>query len=36
MGHLQPWKGKSGKELAENDDFFEALISGKFISVQSL
>ncbi|XP_052186897.1 chalcone isomerase-like protein 2 [Diospyros lotus] len=27
VGHLQPWKGKTGKELAENDDFFEALIS---------
>ncbi|KAL9247822.1 hypothetical protein vseg_021210 [Gypsophila vaccaria] len=23
--HLQKWKGKSGKELAEDDDFFEAL-----------
>ncbi|XP_042503463.1 chalcone isomerase-like protein 2 [Macadamia integrifolia] len=34
--HLQPWKGKSGKELAENDDFFEALISApveKFLRV---
>lgn len=28
VGHLQQWKGKSGKELAEDDDFFEALISG--------
>ncbi|XP_021758232.1 probable chalcone--flavonone isomerase 3 [Chenopodium quinoa] len=23
--HLQKWKGKSGKELAEDDDFFDAL-----------
>ncbi|KAH9604829.1 hypothetical protein KSS87_016799 [Heliosperma pusillum] len=23
--HLQKWKGKSGKELAEDDEFFEAL-----------
>lgn len=28
VGHLQKWKGKSGKELAEDDDFFDALISG--------
>ncbi|CBI25366.3 unnamed protein product, partial [Vitis vinifera] len=36
VGHLQPWKGKSGKELAENDDFFEALISApgeKFLRI---
>ncbi|XP_043723638.1 chalcone isomerase-like protein 2 isoform X2 [Telopea speciosissima] len=36
VSHLQPWKGKSGKELSENDDFFEALISapvGKFMRV---
>ncbi|XP_047327239.1 chalcone isomerase-like protein 2 isoform X2 [Impatiens glandulifera] len=25
--HLQKWKGKTGKELAEDDDFFEALVS---------
>ncbi|KNA20513.1 hypothetical protein SOVF_051680 [Spinacia oleracea] len=23
--HLQKWKGKSGKELADDDDFFDAL-----------
>jgi hypothetical protein len=28
VGHLQQWKGKPGNELAENDDFFEALIAG--------
>lgn len=27
-GHLQQWKGKSGKELADDDQFFEALVSG--------
>ncbi|CAL0327547.1 unnamed protein product [Lupinus luteus] len=27
VGHLQQWKGKSAKELEENDDFFDALIS---------
>ncbi|XP_059666837.1 chalcone isomerase-like protein 2 [Cornus florida] len=27
VGHLQKWKGKTGAELAEDDDFFEALIS---------
>ncbi|THG09132.1 hypothetical protein TEA_006371 [Camellia sinensis var. sinensis] len=27
VGHLEQWKGKTGKDLAENDDFFEALIS---------
>lgn len=26
--HLQQWKGKSGAELAQNDDFFDSLISG--------
>ncbi|XP_062092336.1 chalcone isomerase-like protein 2 [Humulus lupulus] len=25
--HLQQWKGKKGNELAEDDDFFDALIS---------
>lgn len=28
VGHLHKWKGKSGKELGEDDDFFDALISG--------
>ena len=28
VGHLQQWKGKTGKDLAEDDDFFEALVSG--------
>lgn len=27
--HLQQWKGKQGSELADDDDFFEAVISGK-------
>ncbi|XP_010252061.1 PREDICTED: probable chalcone--flavonone isomerase 3 [Nelumbo nucifera] len=27
VSHLQQWKGKSGNELAKNDDFFDALIS---------
>jgi len=27
VGHLQKWKGKAGAELAEDDDFFETLIS---------
>lgn len=29
--HLQQWKGKPGNVLAEDDDFFEALISGTVI-----
>lgn len=29
VGHLQQYKGKQGSELAEDDDFFEAVISGK-------
>nr|AUT30539.1 chalcone isomerase [Camellia fraterna] len=36
VGHLQQWKGKTGKDLAEDDDFFEALISApveKFLRV---
>ncbi|XAR71863.1 Chalcone isomerase [Bertholletia excelsa] len=36
VGHLQQWKGKSGKELAEDDEFFEAVISApveKFLRV---
>ncbi|KAF1864973.1 hypothetical protein Lal_00004346 [Lupinus albus] len=27
VGHLHQWKGKSAKELEENDDFFDALVS---------
>ncbi|XWS65581.1 hypothetical protein CRYUN_Cryun05aG0126100 [Craigia yunnanensis] len=27
VGHLQQWKGKPGNVLAEDDDFFEALIN---------
>ncbi|KAK9283402.1 hypothetical protein L1049_011644 [Liquidambar formosana] len=27
VGHLQQWKGKTGAQLAEDDDFFEALVS---------
>jgi len=26
--HLDNWKGKTGKELAGDDDFFDALASG--------
>ncbi|XP_038705382.1 probable chalcone--flavonone isomerase 3 [Tripterygium wilfordii] len=36
VGHLQKWKGKPGNELAENDEFFEAVISApvdKFLRV---
>ncbi|KAF8397115.1 hypothetical protein HHK36_016022 [Tetracentron sinense] len=36
VGYLQQWKGKTGKELAEDDDFFEAVISApveKFLRV---
>ncbi|OWM69874.1 hypothetical protein CDL15_Pgr025723 [Punica granatum] len=36
VGHLQQWKGKPGNALAEDDDFFEALISApveKFVRV---
>ncbi|KAL6977559.1 Chalcone isomerase-like protein 2 [Sarracenia purpurea var. burkii] len=36
VGHLQQWKGKTGKELAEDDEFFEALISApveKFLRI---
>lgn len=36
VSHLQQWKGKPGNELAENDDFFEALIAApveKFLRV---
>ncbi|KAK6228756.1 hypothetical protein QUC31_005816 [Theobroma cacao] len=35
-GHLQQWKGKPGNVLAEDDDFFEALINApveKFLRV---
>ncbi|KAK2982414.1 hypothetical protein RJ640_026257 [Escallonia rubra] len=27
VAHMQKWKGKTGAELAEDDDFFETLIS---------
>lgn len=27
--HLQKWKGKKGSELAGDDEFFDAVISGK-------
>ncbi|XP_002520870.3 chalcone isomerase-like protein 2 [Ricinus communis] len=27
VGHLQQWKGKPGNQLAEDDDFFDALIA---------
>ncbi|KAI4306550.1 hypothetical protein L6164_029820 [Bauhinia variegata] len=27
VGHLQKWKGKSAKDLEQDDDFFDALIS---------
>ncbi|KAG8501867.1 hypothetical protein CXB51_004585 [Gossypium anomalum] len=36
VGHLQQWKGKPGNVLAEDDDFFEALINApveKFLRV---
>jgi len=29
VGHLEQFKGKSTKELEDNDEFFNALISGK-------
>ncbi|XP_009627241.1 chalcone isomerase-like protein 2 [Nicotiana tabacum] len=34
--HLQQWKGKTGAELTENDDFFEAIVNApvdKFLRV---
>nr|BAR72208.1 enhancer of flavonoid production [Dianthus caryophyllus]BBK26424.1 enhancer of flavonoid production [Dianthus caryophyllus] len=33
VDHLQKWKGKSGKELAEDDEFFAALASAPVESV---
>uniref|UniRef100_A0A5B7BL02 Chalcone-flavonone isomerase family protein n=1 Tax=Davidia involucrata TaxID=16924 RepID=A0A5B7BL02_DAVIN len=36
VNHLQQWKGKTGTELAVDDDFFEALISApveKFLRI---
>lgn len=30
--HLQQWKGKPGKDLAQDDDFFQAIVSGKLIN----
>lgn len=35
VNHLQQWKGKPGNALAEDDGFFDALISGTVISVNS-
>ena len=29
VGHLDQFKGKSAKELEDNEEFFNALISGK-------
>lgn len=26
--HLQQWKGKPAKDLEEDDDFFDAIVSG--------
>ncbi|PIA32460.1 hypothetical protein AQUCO_04500219v1 [Aquilegia coerulea] len=31
--HLKQWKGKTASELAEDDDFFDALISEKFLRI---
>lgn len=28
LSHLQQWKGKQGSSLAQDDDFFDALVSG--------
>ncbi|KAA8539689.1 hypothetical protein F0562_026381 [Nyssa sinensis] len=36
VSHLQQWKGKKGSELAQDDDFFEALLSApveKFLRI---
>lgn len=30
VGHLEQFKGISAKELEENDEFFNALISGNY------
>ena len=32
VGHLSKWKGKKGSVLKEDDDFFQALISGSSLS----
>lgn len=29
--HLLKWKGKSGTELSEDDEFFDCVISGRYI-----
>lgn len=29
IDHLGNWKGKKGSELAGDDDFFDAIVSGK-------
>lgn len=31
--HLEKFKGKSGSDLAEDDDFFDAVISGKLLMI---
>lgn len=33
LGHLQKWKGKAGNALAEDDEFFEVLISGRTLGL---
>lgn len=32
--HLGNWKGKNARELAADDDFFDALVSGKLVLKQ--
>lgn len=29
VNHLQKWKGQKGPELADDDEFFDAVISGE-------
>ncbi|XP_076897958.1 chalcone isomerase-like protein 2 [Bidens hawaiensis] len=39
VSHLQKWKGKSGAELAEDDDFFDSVISApvdKYLRIVSI
>lgn len=36
VGHLDQFKGKSAKELEDNEEFFNALISGKLWSIVAL
>lgn len=33
VSHLQQFKGKPAKELEENDEFYDALISGKCLTM---